>query len=479
MSLYAHNLLINMGIILLSIVILGVAFVGISYKSIMNESKRTMESNADEVVHLVSAYSTKWDLSSFQVKMLLTSLSSMSGFHMLICDTNGAIISCSDWEVISPYAGQSISGSILETLIKTGTYSGVSNLGGIYPVQRHVVAKEIFSQDGGNVAGYLILSSDTASMSAIWKQSAGIFLLLSAAVLAITLVFTVITTKKQTKPIREMAAAANKFAHGDFSVRVSEDKGPVEFRELADAFNVMADYLERSEKTRRELIGNVSHELKTPMTSITGFADGILDGTIPKEEQDKYIAVISSETKRLSRMVRGMLDLSHLQEKSPVMVLKNSFNLNEVLLSVLVGLEKKINDRGLDVDVQVPEEPICARGDSDAITQVVYNLTDNAIKFSRPGTTLRVAEWKQGDKVFVSVEDTGETIPQEELPLIFDRFHKSDHSRSMDKDGVGLGLYIVKTIINNHNGDIFVTSADGVTTFVFSLKIKEEIQKKS
>jgi signal transduction histidine kinase len=209
------------------------------------------------------------------------------------------------------------------------------------------------------------------------------------------------------------------------------------------------------------------------MTSIAGFADGIIDGTIPHSRQNEYLAIISSETRRLSRLVRSMLDMSQLQAQDKGAILSKKFDICEVMRLALLSLEHKITDKNLDVIAQIPEEPIIVRGDKDAINQVVYNLIDNAAKFAPAKTALTIAAWKQGQKAFVSVQNYGETISQEELPLIFDRFHKTDKSRSMDKDGVGLGLYIVKTILDNHNEDIYVTSADGVTKFVFTMTITQ------
>ena len=207
------------------------------------------------------------------------------------------------------------------------------------------------------------------------------------------------------------------------------------------------------------------------MTSIAGFADGLLDGTIPKEQADHYLTIISSETKRLNRMVRRMLDLSRLQAEDPGQLLKMQFDVSELLRRTLLSLIGKIEAKQLDVDTQIPEEPIIVRGSEDMINQVVFNLLDNAIKFAKPGTQLGLSLWKQGNKAYVSVKDTGEGIPADDLPFIFDRFHKSDRSRSLDREGVGLGLHIVKTILNRHNEDITVTSMNNVVEFVFSLTL--------
>jgi len=191
------------------------------------------------------------------------------------------------------------------------------------------------------------------------------------------------------------------------------------------------------------------------------------------ENQEKYLSTISAETKRLSRLVRRMVELSRLQADQPGEYLHSSFDVCELLRRTLVNFADKIEDRGLDVNAQVPEYPIIVAGDADAITQVLYNLLDNAVKFSHAASTLDISLWKQAGKAYVSVRNLGETIPEAELSLLFDRFHKTDRSRSRDRDGIGLGLYIVKTILNNHGEDITVTSRDGLTEFIFSLSLRQ------
>ena len=241
-----------------------------------------------------------------------------------------------------------------------------------------------------------------------------------------------------------------------------------EVGELAEAFNAMADSLSKSEQRRSEFIANVSHELKTPMTSIAGFADGILDGTIPPDQERHYLEIISSETRRLSRLVRSMLDLSRIQ--SDERAAQQQFDICETLVRALVTLESKVNAKHLEVDAQIPQdEPVPVWGDQDAITQVCYNLLDNAIKFSQEGGVLGLGVTVKGAKATVTISNQGETIPPEEQQLVFDRFHKTDHSRSADRDGVGLGLYIVKTILNSHKENIVCTSEDGVTKFIFTM----------
>ena len=291
-------------------------------------------------------------------------------------------------------------------------------------------------------------------------------------VLLIAVIASSITSAHQTRPLTEMAEAARKFGRGEFDVRVNSYKDRCdEIGELAEAFNSMANSLEKVESQRADFIANVSHELKTPMTTIAGFAEGILDGTIPPEKEREALNVVVSETRRLSRLVRRMLDLSRLNALTETVTAQEQFDITEIMSRVLVSLEGRITGRGLDVDAQFPEDPVMVWGDPDAVTQVCYNLLDNAAKFAAQGTDITVQITKKDGKALITVRNLGATIPPDELPLLFERFHKADYSRSVDREGVGLGLYIVKTILGNLKENITATSEDGVTQFTFTLTL--------
>ncbi len=234
----------------------------------------------------------------------------------------------------------------------------------------------------------------------------------------IAFVTTSVTSLKQTRPLKDMAEAVRKFGHGEYDTRVDCNGRCDEVGELAEAFNAMADSIAQSEAKRSEFVANISHELKTPMTTIAGFADGILDGTIPPEREKEYLKVISSETRRLSRLVRKMLDLSRLQSSERVTA-QEQFDVSEVMLRVLVSLETKINDRHLDVDTQLPDDPVKVWGDPDAITQVCYNLLDNAHQV----LLRRRASWAsrgatKGGKAYVSVRNTATPFPRGDPPAL-------------------------------------------------------------
>jgi signal transduction histidine kinase len=219
----------------------------------------------------------------------------------------------------------------------------------------------------------------------------------------------------------------------------------------------MAVSLSSEEEARRSFVANVSHELKTPMTTISGFVDGILDGTIPPEKHAHYLQIVSGEVKRLSRLVRSMLDLSRI-DSGQLKLHPVSFDFTQAVCASLLSFEQQIEQKQLTVEGLEDCEPQTVCGDFDLLQQVVYNLLENAVKFTNEGGTLSVRLYRETGRTFLSIRNTGEGIPSTELPHIFERFYKSDRSRSLDKSGTGLGLYLVKTIVNLHGGEITVQS---------------------
>ncbi|MCL1807439.1 MAG: HAMP domain-containing histidine kinase [Oscillospiraceae bacterium] len=278
------------------------------------------------------------------------------------------------------------------------------------------------------------------------------------------------SARRQTRPLRQMAACARSFELGDYCTRAETgDYQDGEIYELAQAFNSMAQTLQRGEELRRGFIANVSHELKTPMTTISGFIGGVLDGTIPEERHSETLSIVRDEVMRLSRLVESAANLSRLQT-GQLELHPRPFDIAEISLRILLGFEPRVEEKGLSVHLDVPEpEELYVHADPDSITQVLTNLLDNAIKFSQPGGELGFSITPRAGKVFVSVVNHGQTIPPEDLPYVFDRFYKADRSRSADRTGLGLGLFLVRSILNAHYEDIHVFSQDGRTEFRFSL----------
>lgn len=469
-GMYWRQFGISVGLVALTLVLLGASFFALTYSYMMSERRSELEEKAEIISQMAErAYSGSaagLSLWSEELRELVDVAHQMSDIDFLIWVPQiGGFISTSadvaNQELTLPEA-------MGERLARGETYAGSTTLG-IYSHPQFVVAIPAQSAQVGPVLAVL----ESSSLTEMWRAFLGIFLLTAITVLIIAFMATATITGQQTKPIKDMAIAARNFAEGNFDARVRDWGRDDEIGELTEAFNAMADSLQRTEQQRREFIANISHELKTPMTTIAGYADGILDGVISKEEERQYLSIISAESRRLSRLVRRMLDVSQLQSMDLIKQ-KKPFDLSESMRRVLVSMEKKITDRGLDVDVEIPEDPVVVLGDNDLLTQVVYNLLENAAKFAARGSTLFLGLERRGEKAVVTVRNSGETIPAEELPLLFERFHKTDKSRSEDKDGVGLGLYIVRTILEQHREKITASSQDGVTTFTFTVQLAEE-----
>ncbi len=469
------------GIVTLSFTLLSTAFMLLSYRYIISETRDRLERNAGYIASATGNYLqnfNSWNIFDNRAdtwilyQTTMETVSSVSDASVIVASTQGEILYASDEGMYSKQIPQQIVDQILEG----GNYAGLTNLNGIYGSNRYIAGLPVQVQlDNPNLlvnVGVVLVSGDTSGLSEMWRSTATIFFFAAVVVLLIAVIASSITSAHQTRPLTEMAEAARKFGRGEFDVRVNNYKDRCdEIGELAEAFNSMANSLAKVESQRAEFIANVSHELKTPMTTIAGFAEGILDGTIPPEKERDALNVVVSETRRLSRLVRRMLDLSRLNALTETVTAQEQFDIIEIMSRVLISLEGRINDRGLDVDAQFPEDPVMVWGDPDAVTQVCYNLLDNAAKFAAQGTAITAQITKKDGKAYIAIQNLGATIPPDELPLLFDRFHKADSSRSVDRDGVGLGLYIVKTILGNLKENITVTSEDGVTQFTFTLTL--------
>lgn len=280
-------------------------------------------------------------------------------------------------------------------------------------------------------------------------------------------------TRGVTKPLNEMREVTTHFAKGEFEFRANENYKKRDFREFARALNKMANELKIDDEAQKSFIANVSHELKTPMTSIGGFIDGILDGTIPPQEEKKYLGIVSSEVKRLSRMVVSMLNLSKI-EAGEVQLAPQTYDVAKQIFETLLSFEKKIDEKHIEIAGFEDMGEVMLEADKDLIQQVVYNLLDNAVKFTPENGTITIFAKREYDYTRVAIRNSGSGVSEEEISRIFERFYKVDKSRSYDTKGVGLGLYIVKTIINMHDGDISASSKKGeYTEFAFEIPVSD------
>ena len=469
-SSFQRQLTLTVGMILLCLLGLGCSFTAMFYGYLIREKKDQLSTNASAVAKFVSTESALTIAMDYDTQLALSYGAGVSGTEAILCDTSGTVVICSCEEFYCDHVGKTLDSGFLRELGENGYVYRAGVLSGIYTDKRYLYALPVTAVEDGSLLGYVVVSAETQDTSEVMYRIISMFLITAGLVLLVAVLASVIITRRQTETLRDLSRAARQFAHGDFSARIDPEGAGSEVAELAMAFNNMARSLERSESLRQEFISNVSHELKTPMTTIAGFMDGMLDGTIPREKYAYYMRTVSDEVKRLNRLVRSMLDISRMKATGEELQ-KSRFDVTEALGRTLLTFEQKIEEKDLDVQVDMPDRAVYVLANQDAITQVMYNLIDNGVKFAEPGTPFLLTVTTGGGKAQISVADTGPTIPPEELPLVFDRFHKSDKSRSRDKDGVGLGLYIVKTILGSHGEDITVTSREGVTTFTFTLTL--------
>ena len=469
---YSRTFLTATVVLLLSLLMVGIFLRALLDDYLTDNAFDRLEKDATVISELAVAYYAEDSMSSMDFLMNLDIAGQVSDADTVICDHEGKIILCSEDPLGCEHQGLAVGQDYLKKVMRSGSATDTGVIEGLYEYSRFVYAMPIRLTDGTDL-GIVIVSQPVTATKAVLHKMTDLFILLSILVVTVSVLIIGYFVNRQSDPLRQMAKTARAFGHGELDARVDiSDRYTQEVSELALAFNNMASSLQKSEYQRQEFVANVSHELKTPMTTIGGYIDGLLDGTIPPEKARHYMQIVSDETKRLSRLVRSMLDISQLQTEAGIPDEKKTrFDLEESVGQVLITFEQKITAKGVEVEVEMPEHPVFTLANQDYVTQVIYNLLDNAVKFCPTGGTLGVRIREGGSKAYISIYNDGETIPTEELPLVFDRFHKIDKSRSQNRDGWGLGLYIVKTIVCSHGENISVSSRNGRTEFTFTMPL--------
>lgn len=467
-SVFARQYTFVLMLLFMSVMIAGISFVTASSTYISSLQQESLSKNAGIVSNLISSSILERGQATGELRMYLVGYSQISDTHILVCDTNGQIVLCSDAHYCDVHTGKYVSEAFTQNVMQNEKYVEQSTLNGIYDTNYNIAACSMILDEP---IGFVIVAAQASDVSGLTGAFIKIFMIVSGIVLFISFVSAYAVTKRMTNPLKAMARNAQNYARGDFSTRVPVSPNfDDEISILCHDFNAMADSLQELEELRDGFIANVSHELRTPMTVIQGYVDGILDGTIPYENQAEYLKTIRSETLRLSRLVARMLDISNIQSGN-VTYSRQPVNVSEMMRQVILGFEKRIDDKKLEVEFSIPEDDVTVSFDPDSLTQILTNLTDNAVKFTPVNGLLSIALSQRGPKAFVSVTNSGAGIAPNDLPFLFDRFYKTDKSRSNDKSGLGLGLFIVKSIIQSHNESIQVTSENGLTTFTFSLTL--------
>ena len=434
----------------------------------------TAETSKDYFSSLLYSSDSK-DLFSFDErerkeigKMLKNISINVEDVSTIVTDKQGNVV----FSYVCDHNKMSFSGSvpqkILDNISADKDYYQTGRFDGFFKGANVLCGSPIENPDG-EICGYVFACSDSLMMSELWELMfktvmGAILWVLLAALIAVYFI-----SERVIAPLREISNAAKSFAKGKFDVRVPVH-GSDEVAELALTFNNMAESLNNYDNMRNTFMSDVSHDLRSPMTSIAGFIDGILDGVIPPEQHEYYLRLVSNEVHRLSRLVSSLLNLSRIQAGDRKFTMTR-FDICEMVKIILISFEKEIDAKHLDVEFDLQDERMYVNADRDAIYQVLYNLCHNAVKFSADGGKLRISISKQkGKKLLIEVYNEGNGIAKEELQYVFERFYKSDKSRGLDKSGSGLGLFISKTIIEAHDERIWVESEYGKNcSFKFTL----------
>lgn len=440
-----------------------VATLNVQYK---NEYEKKVIKYANYIEEATNNFLKTSDEMSYEaLKMTMQLIKSSINMDSIILDSQSYVYAVSNENLDSlNYTKLNIEELDLEK-IKAGeiiskkgiTYNGSNNLDTYY--------KPIFYNGKFNGLVILIESYNTGYFSESYKV---IFILVIFSSISAILLIYYFLKRILLKPLEDIGVSARKLVKGDFKKRI-EITSNDEIGDLANSFNTMAESLEKVDLVRKEFIANVSHEIRSPITSIKGFISAILDGVIPKDREDYYLKIVNDEAERLSRLVTDLLDISAMEEgKLNLNIVK--MDINEVITLCTLNLERRIKEKKLNVEIIFNSDKEYCFGDRDRIIQVIINLIDNAIKYGKENGKIEIETYSKGDLVYISVFNTGDNIAKENLNKIWERFYKDDKSRT-NKISTGLGLPIVRLILTQHNQDIWVENIEkkGVK-FTFTLK---------
>ena len=474
-TLFRKYLSISLAIVLASFFLLGTVMLVFVSSFWQNEKSVLLQTNAKNIAELMENRDDVLGASNETtgLQMLTETFAANIEADIFVTDVSGTCLAGA-YESSGLTESFTVEPWIMNSVLKNGEYRGNGTLSGVYKENYMIIGCAV--ERDGRVTGAVFATASLAALNSYRVEILRMFLWAAIAAFAIAFFAAWGFSFRMVQPLRKMAAAARSFGEGDFSVRVDESSQD-EIGELAVAFNAMATSLADSECANRSFIANVSHELKTPMTTISGFIDGILDGTIPPDQEKKYLRIVSSETKRLSRLVRTMLDLSRI-DNGELHLRMRRFDLTNTMLNALLSFEQRIEEKNLQILGLENAESLYVDGDPDMIHQVLYNLIENAVKFTPDGGYIALKMEKQPGKTYMAIRNSGPGIAPDEVEMVFDRFYKTDRSRNKDKTGMGLGLYIVRTIIRQHGGEITTSSIPGdYTEFSFFLPDKQEEKK--
>ena len=467
-TIFSRVFFTNLATVLIGIVILASLQMVLMSNYITKQNESTLSKNADSIVGLINNGISQESLNS-----VLNGFSKSSSSHIIVTDVNGnVLVNTKESGYLQNQNRNNLDMEYLREVLSGRRITFVGTMNGVFNETMFTLEVPVINNVNREVHGAVLISVPIPQRRSMLMELFKILLFSALVVLLVSFILSYMLSKILANPIKRVSSRAKEFAKGDLSSRVEIDRvdeNVTEITELADAFNNMADELEKSEDIRMNFISDVSHELRTPMTTIGGFVDGILDDTIPPEKQKDYLKIVRDEVTRLSRLVNTFLDITRMQTDKVNLAMSN-FDVNEVIRLIIIGLGPKIDKRNLDINLEFESDVCYVRADADKIKMVITNLIDNAIKFTYEHGTITISTRPKGSEVMISVHNTGVGIPEEQQKIIFERLYKVDKSRSINKEGTGIGLYIVKSMLAAHGKDVRVTSKEGeFAEFSFSL----------
>ncbi|MBO5327330.1 MAG: HAMP domain-containing histidine kinase [Clostridia bacterium] len=478
-SVFAKYISAFMCIIFISFLLLVVIITSMVNNYAVNAKKDQLSNTAESAAAFLEArtdmistdFKKMIELYCEDVDRMLRSLSGVEDdISILLVDNRGDIVRMIAADGEPGPSDALIPRNVMDEVNNNVRLEEFETLDGVFSTPHFFYTAPVFTEDG-YVCGTVFACSSSAIQDELLGVMIKTIIIASLWVMLAALVAVYIITQRVIGPLKDMSRMAKDFAAGNFAARVPV-RGNDEVAELAVAFNNMADSLSRLEVMRNTFVANVSHDLRTPMTTISGFIDNILSGAIPPEKRSYYLELIRTEVQRLARLVTSLLDISRIQAGDRKFDMR-PFDICEMARRILISFEAKIEAKHLDVEFFCDEERLHVLADHDAIYQILYNLCDNAVKFSKEGGKLSVSlTLSKEHRVTVAVYNEGEGIAAADLPFVFERFYKGDKSRGLDKSGVGLGLFISKTIIDAHHESIWVESEAGsFCRFLFTLPL--------
>ncbi|WP_458863606.1 sensor histidine kinase [Acidaminobacterium chupaoyuni] len=477
-SIFLKNFIIYSLVVMLSFTALGGAFVYQINQFAADEKETQLNTTAQYAVQSTEKYlktsvgaldfSRRMEAAE-QYRINIMQLAGNLNGRIFICDAEGNLQFYGTADGCYAQENGVVSQEAITAITKNGSYNETGTFAGL--LNSPHFTKGLPVKINGTLVATVFTSMPADASLKLFINISSTFIFMIFSVFLVVLIVTYVMVDSTLRPLKNITAASRNFARGDFSSRVPLPKRRDELYSMTLSFNRMADAIENMENQRRDLVANVSHDLRTPMTTIGGFIDGILDGTIKPDRQEYYLNIVSEEIKRLSRLANSMLEVSRLDSGEKALN-KTSFDLSEMIRRIVIGFEKKLEEKKLDLTLDIPEQGMVT-ADHDAIFQVVYNLIDNAVKFTNDNGSIIICLTMKKGKVQFNIVNTGAGIAPDDLKHIFDRFYKGDRSRNSGVKSSGLGLYIVKTLVNRHGGDISAKSDEEHTEFCFTIPANE------